>query len=177
MLETERIIIRKFTIEDLPAMIELRSDPDVNRYLGGASLQTPEFVEKRLRDYIESYEKYGYGSCAMIWKNTGELFGWSGLMPLENTGETEVGYGMAKQFWGKGIGLECARAWLDYGFEKTGLMRIVAVAVPENTGSWRIMEKLGMMYEKTEPHYGLECLFYSISKEEWKLRKDETLRL
>ena len=172
MLETERLLMRKFTIDDLPKLIELRSDPEVYKYLGGTRLQNPEAIEKRMRFYIDCYEKLGFGVCAMIWKETGEMFGWSGLMPLENTGEIEVGYGMSKEFWGKGIGYECARVWLEYGFEKAGLERIVAVAQPENTGSWRIMEKLGMRYEKTEDHYGIDCLFYAISREDWQNSKD-----
>jgi ribosomal-protein-alanine N-acetyltransferase len=106
--------------------------------------------------------------CAMIWKETGEFFGWSGLQPLQETGEIEVGYGMAKRFWRQGIGFECARAWLEFGFNKIGLERIVAVALPENKGSWRIMEKLGMRYEKTETHYGMECVFYAISRAEFQ---------
>jgi ribosomal-protein-alanine N-acetyltransferase len=88
-------------------------------------------------------------------------------MPLEETGKTEVGYGMAKEFWGRGIGLECARAWLEYGFSKTDLQQIVAVAQPENTGSWRIMEKLKMNFDGIETHYGLECKIYSITKEKF----------
>ena len=168
MLETERLLIRKFTIDDLPKLIELRSDEAVNKYLGGNRLQNPEAIEKRFRVYLDCYEKFGFGVCALVWKETGEMFGWSGLMPLENTGEIEVGYGMSKDFWGKGVGYECARAWLEYGFEKAGLERIVAVAQPENTGSWRIMEKLGMRYEKTEEHYGIDCKFYAITKEEFR---------
>jgi ribosomal-protein-alanine N-acetyltransferase len=101
----------------------------------------------------------------MIWRETGEMIGWSGLQPLEDSGDTEVGYGMIKEFWGKGIGYECALAWLRYGFEKTDLKSIVAVASPENVGSWRIMEKLGMRREKTETHYGMECVFYRIDRE------------
>ena len=159
MLETERLLLRKFTPEDLEKLIKLRSDEDVVRYIGGRQLQNPEAIAKRLEFYIGCYEKYGYGMCMMIWKETGEMIGWSGLQPLEETGETEVGYGMIKEFWGKGIGYECARAWLEYGFERVGLERIVAVAEPENTGSWRIMEKCGMRREKTETHYGMECVF------------------
>lgn len=168
MLETERLIIRKFTTDDLPKLIELRSDEDVIKYLGGTKLQNPEAIAKRLQFYLDCYEKYGFGMCAMIWKETGEMIGWSGLQPLEETGETEVGYGMAKDFWRKGIGYECAKAWLEYGFSETDLERIVAVASPENTGSWRVMEKCGMRYEKNETHYGLECVFYSITKEEFQ---------
>jgi RimJ/RimL family protein N-acetyltransferase len=95
------------------------------------------------------------------------MIGWCGLQPLEETGETEVGYGMIKEFWGCGIGYECARAWLEYGFKTAHAEKIVAVAAPENTGSWRIMEKCGMKYEKTDTHYGIECVFYGISKNEF----------
>lgn len=170
MLETERLIIRKFTLEDAPQIIELRSDPEVNRYLGGVRMQNAEAVEKRMQFYIDCYAKYGFGMCAMIWKETGEMCGWSGLQPLEETGKIEVGYGMAKKFWRKGIGFECARAWLEFGFTKKDLERIVAVAQPENTGSWRIMEKLGMQFDAIEIHYGLECKIYSITKKEFLSR-------
>ncbi|MGI8884939.1 MAG: GNAT family N-acetyltransferase [Pyrinomonadaceae bacterium] len=167
MLETERLFIRKFTGDDLSKLIELRSDPEVYKYIGGLKKQNPDSIEKRLQFYIDCYEKCGFGMCAMLWKETGEMFGWSGLQPLEETGETEVAYGMATNFWRRGIGIECAKAWLDYGFAKSNLDRIVAIAVPENTGSWRIMEKLGMRFVKIENHYGLDCKFYSISKDKF----------
>lgn len=167
MLETKRLLIRQFTPEDLDKLIELRSDQEVIKYLGGKTLQNPQALAGRLKFYIDCYEKYGFGMSAMIWKETGEMFGWSGLQPLEGSDEIEVGYGMIKGFWGNGIGFECAFAWLKYGFEQPGLERIVAVAYPENKGSWRIMEKCGMKYEKTETHYGAECVFYAISKDEF----------
>ena len=165
MLETERLIIRRFTPEDLNKLIELRSDDDVIKYLGGRRLQNPEAIAKRLDFYIDCYRRFRYGMCAVIWKQSGEMIGWSGLQPLEDSGETEVGYGMIKEFWGRGIGYEAARAWLEYGFDTANLESIVAVALPENTGSWRIMEKLGMRREKTVTHYGMECVFYRINKE------------
>lgn len=167
MLETERLFFRKFTPDDLPKLIELRSDPEVNKYMGGVKLQNPQALEKRLKDYIDSHDKYGFGATAMIWKETGEFFGWSGLMTMEDLNETEIGYGMTKEFWGKGIGFECAKVWLEYGFEELNLERIVALADPDNIGSWRIMEKLGMTFEKMIEHHGFECKFYAISKDEF----------
>lgn len=167
MFETERLLIRKFTPEDLDEFIEMRCAAEVNKYLGGTKLQNPKAITKRMQVYFDSYAKNGFGMCAMIWKETGEFFGWSGLQPLDGTDEIEVGYGMKREFWRKGIGLECAGAWLDFGFNQKSLNRIAAVAAPENTGSWRIMEKLGMTYEKTEFHYDMECKFYAISKDEW----------
>jgi ribosomal-protein-alanine N-acetyltransferase len=167
MFETERLIIRQFTFDDLDKLIELRSDEEVIKYIGGRQMQNRAAIEKRLQFYIDCYAKFGFGMCAMLWKASGEMFGWSGLQPLEETGETEVGYGMIKEFWGKGIGYECARAWLEYGFKTAKAERIVAVAAPENRGSWRIMEKCGMNYEKTDEHYGFQCKFYGISREEF----------
>lgn len=167
MLETERLLIRPFHFDDLDRLIEIRSDPEVYKYLGGVAMQNPQAIEKRLEFYIGCWEKFGFGMSAMLWKQSYEMIGWSGLQPLDATEEIEVGYGMIKEFWGRGIGYECASAWLKFGFETKGLGRIVAVAYPENTGSRRIMEKCGMRYEKTETHYGAECVFYGISREEF----------
>jgi ribosomal-protein-alanine N-acetyltransferase len=167
MLETERLILRKFTSDDLDALIEMRADPEVNKYLGGTRLQNPEAIAKRLEVYISCYDKYGFGACAAIWKETGEMAGWGGLMPLEDSGEVEVGYGFAKKFWGKGLASELAHAWLKYGFETAGLERIVAIAIPGNDASTHVMEKLGMRYEKNAMHYGEDCVFYAVTREEY----------
>jgi Acetyltransferases, including N-acetylases of ribosomal proteins len=171
MLETERLSMRKLTRDDLDWLIEMRSDPDVYKYLGGLRMQNPKAIAKRFEFYLECYKKFGFGSCGMTWKETGEMIGCSGLQPLEDTGEIEMGYSLAKKFWRMGIGYECASAWLKYGFENAGLERIVAIADPDNTGSWRIMEKCGMQYEKTEKHYGIDVVFYAISKEKWEADK------
>jgi len=167
MIETERLLHRQFTFDDLAKLIELRSEDEVIKYLGGRTLQNPEAIEKRLQFYIDCYEKYGFGMCAMIWKESGEMIGWSGIQPLDNSPEIEVGYGMIKEFWGRGIGFETAQAWLNFGFREKNLERIVAVASPENTGSWRIMEKCGMTREKIAAHYNMECVFYGISKSDF----------
>ncbi len=167
MTESERLTFRKFTLDDLPLLIEQRSDPDVNKYLGGTKLQNPEALAKRIRFYMSCYESHGFGMCAMIWRPTGKMIGSAGLQPLDGTDEIEVGYSLIKDLWGKGIGTEAARAWLDHGFQNAGLDRIVAVAHTGNWASRRIMEKLGMKYEKTEFHYGEECAFYAISKDEF----------
>ena len=175
MLETERLIIRKLTPDDLGWLIEMRTEPAVYKYLGGTRMQNPEAITKRMQFYLECYDKFGFGQCAMLWKETGEAIGASGLQPLEDTGEIEVGYSLKEDYWQKGLGYECARAWLDYGFNNAGLKRIVAVADADNIGSWRIMEKCGMSFEKTAEFYGMQCKFYAVSKEEYlKGVQDET---
>ncbi|HJS50318.1 MAG TPA: GNAT family N-acetyltransferase [Pyrinomonadaceae bacterium] len=167
MIETDRLSFRPFTLDDLPLLIEQRSDPDMNRYLGGPRRQNPEELAKRIRFYMSCYESHGFGMCPMFWKETGEMIGAAGIQPLEDTGEIEVGYSVIKEFWRRGIATESARGWMEFGFNKFGLERIVAVAVVENTASRHVMDKLGMSYEKTESHYGEECAFYAISKKEF----------
>ena len=167
ILETERVWFRPFVDGDLPLLIEQRSDPDMNRYLGGMKKQNAEALAKRIQFYISCVERYGFGMCPMFLKGSDEMIGAAGLQPLEDTGEIEVGYSLVKDHWGKGLGTEAAIGWMNFGFETKGLERIVAVADVENTASRRIMEKIGMKYEKTELYYEIDCAFYAISKSEF----------
>jgi len=167
LIETDRLLLRPLTADDLPALIRFRADEEVSRYIGGAAMQAPEMVERRLGFYLECQERYGYGMSAIISKATGEMIGWGGLQPLEDSGETEVGYGFAKEFWGQGYATEAAAACLRYGFEQAGLKRIVAVAVPENTASRHVMEKLGMRFERIAHYYKTDCALYAITRVEF----------
>ena len=168
LIETDRLLIRPLTEADLPALVRLRADEEVTRYLGG--VVSPETVAERLRFYLECHERYGYGMSALRRKADGAFIGWGGLQPLEESGETEVGYALDKPFWGQGYATETARAWLRYGFEQRGLARIVAVAAPANNGSRHVMEKLGMRFERMAQHYGGECVLYAITRAEFKPR-------
>ena len=176
MIETERLIIDRLTPDDLSWLVEMRSPDAVNRYLGGPTMQNLEALTKRLEFYLDCYERLGFGFCAMTLKSTGERIGTSGLVPLEDSGEIEIGYNLSEKFWRQGFGYECAMAWLKYGFEVVGLERIVAVAHPDNKGSWGIMEKCGMHYEKSGFHYNMDVVFYAITREEFMRPKhDETV--
>ncbi len=167
MVETERLIFRRFKLGDLPQLIEHRSDPEVNKFLGGPDRQNAEALAARIRFYMSCYETHGFGMCPMIWKETGEVIGAAGLQPLENTDEIEVGYSLIRSYWGIGLGTEAARGWMDFGFREKGLERIVAVSDLDNRASQHIMEKLGMKFEKTEIHYDIDCAFYTISKKDF----------
>lgn len=172
MFKTERLEFRQFTPEDLPLLIEQRSDPEVNRYLGGTKLQNPDALARRLEFYIGCYEKYGFGTCAMLWKQTGEMIGSAGIQPLAETDEIEVGYSIIKNFWGRGIGTEAAYGWLDFGFTDAGLDRIVAVADEENIASRRVMEKCGMRFERNAFHYERQVVLYAITRGEFLALRD-----
>ena len=171
IIETERLILRPFTLDDLPEQLRVRANPEVVRYLGGTEMHTPEFVEQRLRFYMECREKYGFSMSPAIRKSDGACVGWGGLQPLEETGEIEVGYGFDQPYWGQGYATEVAAAWLRYGFETAKLARIVAVANPDNLASRHVMEKLGMKYEKNAWHYKHDCVVYAITRDEFAPRE------
>jgi RimJ/RimL family protein N-acetyltransferase len=164
MIETERLVLRRFTPDDLDDLVSLLADPLVMRYIGD---QSREKVEQRLQYFISHYEPHGFGMWAVTDKTAGAMIGWCGLIFLDGTPEVEVGYGVARSYRGQGLMTEAARASLRYGFEKAGLERIVALAVPENSASRRIMEKLGMRYEKNVHHNGCDLVYYAIGRDEF----------
>ncbi len=167
IIETERLSLRPFAEDDFETLCKLRSDEEVMRYMGGAEFAKREKVAERLHHYIDHYKKYGFAVCGVILKETNEMIGSAGLQYLENTDDVEVGYGFDKPFWGKGYASEAAKAMLTFGFENCGFEKIVAVAIPENRASRNVMEKLGMTYIKNTIHYGSDCVYYSITKDEF----------
>lgn len=167
IIETERLLLRPLVKGDFETLCKLRSDEEVMQYMGGAEFAKPEKILERLHHYIDHYKKHGFAVMAVILKETNEMIGSAGLQYLENTDDVEVGYGFDKPFWGKGYASEAAKALLNFGFEKCGLEKIVAVAIPENKASRHVMEKLGMTYIKNKIHYGSDCVYYSITKDEF----------
>jgi ribosomal-protein-alanine N-acetyltransferase len=165
ILETDRLLLRTWTREDVADVLRVYSDPEVTRFLGtGAPDQTQEDARKRLERQIARQEKYGHTMWATIEKATGQLVGSCGLIPLEDTGEIEVGYHLGRWVWGRGYATEGARACLDHGFHRLGLDRIVAVVVPANLASVRVLEKIGMIYQGLAHHYNREVKKYALTR-------------
>lgn len=167
MLETERLILRPFAPDDAEAIFAMRSDAAIMRFIREPQKNLTEtknwirLVSSRWRD-----EKIGF--CAVIEKASGQFIGWCGLWRLRETGETEIGYAIARNFQGAGFATEAAEVFLKYGFEEINAEKIVAVAHPANKSSRRVMEKLGMTYEKTGKFYGANLAYYAIKKDDWK---------
>lgn len=163
MLETERLILRPLDERDVDAIYAMRSDANVMRFI-----REPQ-NRKESADWVKlvssRWAKERIGFCAMVVKSSNEFAGWCGLWQLKETGETEVGYAVAVEFWGKGYATEAALEFLRYAFEKMSLGKIVAVARPENAASRRVMEKLGMRYDYTGEFYGRDLVHYSITRE------------
>jgi len=153
---------------DLNDLLAIRSDPEVMRFIGAGQPHAKDQVRDALEHILSVWKQHGFGRWAIIHKPDKKLIGWCGLAFLDKTEEIEIGYGIAKEYWGRGLTTEAAAATIRYGFEELKLSRIVAVAMPENIASRRIMEKIGMRYEKTGHWYEEELVYYVISQDEYE---------
>lgn len=141
--ETERLILRTWEKTDAQALFELCKDADVMEHIGdGKPLQKIEEAEKMLERVFENYEKNGFSRYAVVEKSSGKLIGSCGFVLLNN-GEIELGYLFAKDSWGKGFATEAATACVEYGFEKLGFKKLVALTDIDHTETHKVLEKAG----------------------------------
>jgi RimJ/RimL family protein N-acetyltransferase len=139
MLETNRLFLRPMNENDIDSIFAMRRDADIMRFI--RPQQTARAEAESWTNLVSSrWEDEKIGFCAVIEKTSGKFIGWCGLWRLKETGETEVGYAIDKDFWGRGYAAEAAEAFLTYGFDELNFEKIVAVAVPENANSRRVIE-------------------------------------
>lgn len=164
---TERLRFRPWTLNDLEFCVALNMDPDVGRYLFAD--EPP--IETKQRDLMHRNIRDVWPALGTIWaeewRDDGVLIGRCGLKPLEDTGLIEISYRYAKAAWGKGVATEAARKVLDLGFRTFGIDPIVAVTHPDNAGSQKVLENIGLEPNGTKIHYGQEQKFYSLSRESY----------
>ncbi|WP_137790216.1 GNAT family protein [Bacillus sp. E(2018)] len=149
-LETGRLLLRKLTLEDAQDMFLYGSDAEVSRYVTWDVHQTLEDTKDFIR-FVKS--KYGKGELApwgIVLKETNKLIGTIDFVSWQINHKTaEIGYVIAKNYWGQGIATEAGKEILNYGFKNMNLVRIQARCFIENGGSEGVMKKLGMKYEGT----------------------------
>jgi RimJ/RimL family protein N-acetyltransferase len=159
-LETARLVIRTFEPRDAGAWIAMVNDPEVNRFLPPSPDATMEIFLEAIERRHAMEREIGYTMWAVEDKATGTFLGQCGIRPVdEGAGpEIDLAYHYTRGSWNKGYATEAVIAVLAYGLGPVGLDCIMAVAMPENVGSWRVMEKVGMRYQGRVNYYGLEGL-------------------
>ena len=161
MIETERLILRKFRLADAENSFKMASDPTVMKYIIGERYNSVEEVRDMIeKNVFRDYEKYGFGRMAITLKPSDQLIGFSGLKYNDDFKEVDIGYRLMRAYWGKGIATEASLPFMDYGFNELKLKRIVALAFEENGGSIKVMKKLGMYFEKYMEVEGQEFVCY-----------------
>ena len=146
VFETNRLLLRTFSVEDASLIYELNLDPDVTRYTGDPvkDLHHAQLILEQT--ILPQYALYNHGRWAVHVKPDLEFIGWCGLKNRPERNEIDLGYRFIKNAWGKGYATEAAYACLNYGFKTLNLHRVVGRAMPQNIASLRVLEKCGMQY-------------------------------
>lgn len=172
-LETARLWLRQWEDSDKQAFYEINSNPEVMRFYPSVlTRKESDELFERLRSLID---RDGFGFWACEFKSTSDLVGFVGIdqpeyeLPFGPC--TQVGWRLARKFWGQGYATEAARRAVTFGFKELGLKEIVAVAVKENAGSIAVMERIGMVntqqnfsHPKVEEEHLREHVLYKTSK-------------
>lgn len=166
LIETERLILREITLDDKEEMFQLHSNSEVQKYTGEPLVESIEEMAEAIKSRVNDYEKYGYGRWAAFLKNGMQFVGWAGLLYLPEFNEIDLGYRFLPKYWGMGLATEASNAILTYGFDKLELSRIIAIAMKENKASIKVMEKVGMEFDKFAPYEpeGEDVVWYWCNK-------------
>ncbi len=167
-IETSRLRLRRFVAQDADAYDDIRRRPAVARFL--PSFRGADDAEIRARtlatmaSFQQHWSEHGYGPWAAIDTERARLVGHCGLRFLPEHGETEILYAFDDAVWGRGLATEGAIAARDYGFAVLKLPRLIALLVPENRGSMRVVEKLGMRPDGSSTFLGNPVLRYALER-------------
>ncbi|MFY9934232.1 MAG: GNAT family N-acetyltransferase [Streptosporangiaceae bacterium] len=179
-LETERLVLRRFTTADVDNLAGLDADPDVMRFVsGGIATSRDEIENEFLPAFLGYYQRYEqYGFWAAIERSTGDFLGWFHFRPQEGTapGQVELGYRLRTSAWGKGYATEGSRALIRKGFTESGVQRVTAEAAAANRASRRVMDKAGLTLVRTFRRRWpgatsgdeIEVVEYALNKADWE---------
>ncbi|MDT4954253.1 MAG: hypothetical protein QOJ02_2391 [Acidobacteriota bacterium] len=149
ILETERLILRRVTVEDSEFMLELLNDPSWLRFIGDKGVRTLDAARAYiLKSLIAMYERLGFGLYLTELKGESVPIGICGLIKRDSLEDVDIGFAFLPKFCGKGYGYESASAVMAYGKRTFGLNRLVAITSPDNYPSARLLEKLGFNFER-----------------------------
>ena len=149
VLETDRLILRRLSVEDSAFILELVNEPSWLRFIGDRGVRTLEDARGYiLKGPVEMYGRHGFGLYLTELKADGAPIGLCGLIKRESLEDVDIGFAFLPRFWGKGYAYEAAAAVLAYGRSAFGLERLVAITSPDNHGSIKVLEKIGLKFER-----------------------------
>jgi RimJ/RimL family protein N-acetyltransferase len=149
ILETERLRLREFNLDDWAFIIELLNSAGWLQFIGDRNARTPEQAKKYLENGpLKSYQVNGYGLMMVETKDNKNAIGMCGMLNRDNLECPDIGFAFLPQLSGKGYALEAAGATMAYAKETLGIPKIVAITLPDNVKSIRLLEKIGLRYIK-----------------------------
>lgn len=178
LIETERLLLRPLTLDDLDDLAALHAEASFWRYplgRGQTRDETRAFIERQIERAVTDPA----AMTAAVVRRTGELAGWVGLSVPRFLPEVlpavEVGWRLGERWWGRGLATEGAAASIRHGFEQLGLGEILSIYQPENTASGRVMDRLGLTLREvtTHPESGDTLHVRALTRERWEQRARE----
>ena len=167
-LETERLILRMFREEDFEQYAQICADAEVMKYLGqGKPLERWE-AWRQMAMIVGHWHLRGYGIWAVEDRQTGNLVGRIGLFNPEGWPDLEIGWVIARRFWGKGYATEGARRALEYLFRELNQQHVISLIHPENHSSIRVAERIGEKLEGQTELFGHKVLVYGMHLRSWE---------
>ena len=164
VLETNRLRLRRLSLEDAGFMLGLLNEPAYLRFIGDKGVRSiDEARDYILRGPMASYEEFGFGLYLTELKDSGAPVGICGLLKRDSLPDVDIGFAFLAQFWSQGYALEAASAMMTYGRNGLGLDRIIAVVSPDNERSIKLLNKLGLRFERMArwPADGSEIKVYA----------------
>jgi RimJ/RimL family protein N-acetyltransferase len=149
VLHTDRLTLRPLTEHDAAFILQLLNEPSFIRFIGDRGMRTPHDARAYIRKgLVASYERFGFGLLLVTLKEDGTPIGICGLLKRDTLEDVDVGFAFLPAYWSKGYGFESASAVIADGRTTLGLTRIVAITNPDNVASIRLLEKLGLTFER-----------------------------
>ncbi len=161
LLGTERLVLRRYDLDDLDRLDRLNSNTEVMRYIGDGSLRTREQTRAGIVRTQRIYDMFpGLGFWIAEEKPKRNFVGVFALVYIPKTVEVEVGYRLTKSAWGRGLATEGARALVRYGLIELGLDRVVGLTHPDNDASKRVLMKAGLEARGMGHYYDKELCYF-----------------
>lgn len=149
VVETERLNLRKLSVEDAAVILELVNEPSFLRFIGDRGVRTLEDARQYiLKGPVDSYERFGFGLWLVELKGSNVPIGMCGLVKRPILEDVDVGFAFFPRYWSQGYAYESASAVIDYALKVLGMKRLVAVVNPDNVRSLRLLEKMGLRFER-----------------------------
>jgi RimJ/RimL family protein N-acetyltransferase len=165
VFETERLILRRLSVDDAAFMRRLVNEPSWLEFIGDRGVRTEADAREYLRaGAIASYERHGFGLWAVEIRGRDTPIGICGLVKRDFLEDVDLGFAFLPEFWGKGYAREAAAAAVDFARRELGMRRLVAITATANRRSIDLLGKLGFAFEKTVSHPGDrgEVLLFSL---------------
>ena len=165
MLETERLSLEPWKADDWVAFRPIAADPEVMRHINGGVPWSDDEIRLFVERQIALYQERGFCRWKLIEKASGGLIGFCGVGRWRGYPELEIGWWLAREWWGRGLATEAAHAALEDVFKRAELDRVISIARPANVASIRIMRKLGMRFVRAFENEGVALVQYGIDRE------------